>query len=413
MKTTLSLSIALFVAGSLAAQTATTVSTTPGNAEQVWYSLQNGVVANAPLDEWDLAFEMAGFTASIRVNTAKGITVYETNAAIADWDAVNSVDTANWTPVWNADSSWSVAALSHGNDLADPDGVNVGWGIYNMVTHVIQGSKIYALQMPDASWKKLKINSLAAGTYNFTYADLDGANAHTEDLVKANFSGKNFGYFSFATNSTLDREPLTTDWDLLFTKYTGFVPTPYGVAGVLQNKDVTALQVDGVPTADAEWTSAPLSDASNIIGSDWKSYDFNQGAYTVVGDRTYFVKDVAGNIWKLVFTAYGGSATGDMSFNQEMVSATGVAEQAAHTGTLIVAPNPVIDGQARLVVDVPGKEGVLSVYNAAGQVVLQQSFSGLDGLGSRNLDVSGLQKGMYVMRLNGTGFNAVGKLVIE
>jgi hypothetical protein len=80
---------------------------------------------------------------------------------------------------------------------------------------------------------------------------------------------------------------------------------------------------------------------------------------------------------------------------------------------LIVAPNPVIDGQARLVVDVPGKEGVLSVYNAAGQVVLQQSFSGLDGLGSRNLDVSGLQKGMYVMRLNGTGFNAVGKLVIE
>jgi|JI10StandDraft_1071094.scaffolds.fasta_scaffold140188_2 hypothetical protein len=413
MKNTIFLALAMVASGLLSAQTPVTVSTQAGNAQQVWYSLQNGEVASAPQAEWDLAFEMTGFSSSIRVNTAKGLVVYETLAATSAWDAVNSVDSANWIRVENSDTSWSVSALNNGNNLLDPDGFNVGWGDYNIATHVIVGSKIYVIDMAGAGWKKLRINSLANGIYSFTYANIDGSEAHDSELIKTEFTGKNFGYWSFSTNGTLDREPLTTDWDLLFTKYTGFVPTAYPVSGVLQNKAVTALQVDGVPPTDANWLDGLYSTEMNIIGSDWKAYDFDLNQYTITADRTYFVKDVPGNIWKLVFTGYGGSATGDMSFNQELVSAVGIGEQNAQQGTLIASPNPVTNGQAQLIVDVPAQNGMLSVLNMAGQKMMQEQWSGLNGLSTRTLDVSGLAKGLYILRFDTTNTTFTGKLVIE
>ena len=414
MKNTTPFYLALMAAGTLSAQTPVTVSTQAGNAQQVWYSLQNGEAGNAPLAEWDLAFEMTGFSSSIRVNTAKGLVVYETPEAISAWDNVNSVDTANWTRVENADTSWSVSALNNGNDLAEPDGFNVGWGDYNIATHVIVGSKIYAIQLADGTtWKKLRINSLANSIYSFTYANLDGSEPQEATLNKSGFTGKNFGYWSFTTNATLDREPPTADWDLLFTKYTGFVPTAYPVSGVLQNKEVTAFQVDGVPTVNAEWQSAPFLSGMNIIGSDWKSYDFDLNAYTIVADRTYFVKDLSGNVWKLVFTAYGGGATGDMSFNQELVSAVGINERSAHQGSLTTYPNPVTNGVAQLIVDVPAHEGTLRVFNATGQQMMQQQWTGLSGLNARTIDVSGLAKGLYIVRFDGADSSTTGKLVIE
>ena len=68
----------------LFAQTAETVSTHAGSTDQVWYSLQNGEAGRQALSNWDLAFEMAGFTSSIRVNTAKGLLVYETPNALTN-----------------------------------------------------------------------------------------------------------------------------------------------------------------------------------------------------------------------------------------------------------------------------------------------------------------------------------------
>lgn len=416
MKKTILLLSAACLSAWTQAQTPVTVSTHAGNADQVWYSLQNGEVGRAPLNEWDLAFEMTGFSSSIRVNTAKSLVVYETPIAIADWDGLQSADStdvAGWTRVENSDSSWSVSALNHGNNLDDPDGFNVGWGDYSIATHVIAGSKIYAIRFPDATWKKLRINYLANGIYSFTYSNLDGTDLYDEELVKTDFTGKNFGYWSFTTNTTLDREPATVSWDLLFTKYTGFVPTAYGVSGVLQNKNVKALQVNGVPNAEADWNSAPFSANMNILGSDWKRYDFDLNQYSVATDTTYFVKDLPGNIWKIVFTGYGGGANGDMSFNQELVSSVGIGENTRHQGTLITYPNPVSNGQAQMIVDVPAREGVLRIFNTTGQQMGQQQWSGLSGLTTRTIDVSNLAKGVYMVRFDAANSSSTGKLVIE
>lgn len=413
MKTRLTLIAACVMAGNLMAQTPVTISTAPGNAEQVWYSLLNGEVGSGALNDWDLAFEVTGLTAGIRVNTAKGMVAYETPFTFAQWDALTSPDPNAWTRVDNDVTRWDMGALNHGNNMDLPTGYNVGWGQYNPANHQMQGNRVYAIMLPDSTWKKLRINSVISGTFSFTYAAIDGSGSHDASFNKSAFAGKNFAYWSFATNAAMDREPATTTWDLVFTKYTDFVPTPYNVAGVLQNRSVTALQVDGVPTAAAEWTSAPFSTDINIIGSDWKAYDMNAGAYTIVPDRTYFVKDIPGNIWKIIFTGYGGGANGNMNFTQELASAVGIKDRAAQEGTLVPYPNPVSNGEARMIVDVPGKEATVVVFNAAGQQVLRQQWGGLSGLTERSLDVHALPRGMYTVRLSGPAFSTAAKLAVE
>lgn len=394
------------------AQTPVTVSTSPQNADQVWYSLANGEVERAPLAEWDLAFELSGFTSSIRVNTARGLAVYETPLDTSEWNDVLAADPDNWTPIHNSEETWVVGALNHGNDLDLPEGVNMGWGNYDQATHFIMGTRIYAILFPDNSWKKLLIRSLISNVYTFTVANLDGTDSHTGTLNKQLYPNRNFAYFSLGTNAIMDREPPRTSWDLLFTKYTSFVPTAYGVAGVLQNKGVTALQVNDVPTDEAIWTDAGFSANMNVLGADWKNLNA-EFQYEIVGDTTYFVKDVPGNIWKIVFTGYGGGATGDISFNQEMVSSVGISEQGTAQGSVLVYPNPVTDGQAQVMLDLPAANSVARVFNATGQQMLEQQWSGHNGLSIRTLDVHGLAKGIYLLRIDTDRSNTTAKLVID
>lgn len=411
MKKTLLLLTVSGLLGSLHAQTPVTVSTHPANADQVWYSLLNGEVGRAPLADWDLAFEMTGLTAGVRVNTAKGTVVYETPYTFAQWDQLTAPDEAAWTRVDNEVTRWDFGALNHGNDMDAPDGYNVGWGVYNPANHHMNGDKVYALAMPDGSWKKLRMNSVINGTFSFTYANLDGTGAQDASLNKAQYAGRNFAYWSFTSNAALNMEPANATWDLLFTKYTDFVPTPYNVAGVLQNRNVTALQVNGVPTADAQWTDGPFSTDINVIGSDWKRY--SGGGYAIAPDTTYFVKDVPGNIWKIIFTGYGGGATGDMSFTQELMSAAGVQETGVAQGTLLIAPNPATAGPVQVLVDVPGGQGVLRVTNAAGQQVATAQWSGIHGLAVRTLDAGSLPAGLYMLRFETPVAVATAKLLVQ
>lgn len=403
---------AALLPAALLAQTTVTVSAGPGNAQQAFYSLPNGIVGTAPLAEWDLAFEIAGYTSSILVNTARGINAYETGAAPAQWASVNTANTAAWTPIYNAETSWSTGALNNGNNLSEPDGLNVGWGLYNMTTHIIAGNKVYVLEMPGGAYLKLRINSLASGVFDFTYADLDGTNEHNHTVVKSAYLGKNFAYWNLSTHTALDREPATASWDLLFTKYTAFVPTAYGVTGVLQNKGVEALQVDGVPVADAEPWSGTFSADINIIGSDWKTYNAGAMAYEYAQDRTYFVKDQAANIWKLVFTGYGGSANGNITFTQELYSLAGVDEAAAPASTIAVYPNPV-QGVAQLVVDAPAGSYRIEVLDMAGRAARTERFTAGGGLSRIAIDAAALTPGLYQVRLVGDRPMAAARLVVQ
>ncbi len=396
----------------LSAQTQVTISTGPSNTLQTFYSLQSGVQGAAPLAEWDLAFEITGFSSSILVNTAKGMIVYQASTSLSDWDAVNAPDTDNWILLHNSESDWSSGALTYGNNLSEPDGFNVGWGLYNIITHTIAGNKIYVIDDGQGNFRKLRINSLQTGTYAFTYADLDGSNEHQGTVNKTAFAQRNFAYWSMDTHTVMDREPITGTWDLLFTKYIGFIPEAYALTGVLQNKNIEALEVDGVPTDDADPWGAPFSTEINTIGADWKMFNMTTFQYEYADDRTYFVKDQQGAIWKLIFTGYGGSANGDITFTQELFSATTIPENAL-IGSVSAFPNPVTDGRLNLVVD--GLDGpfALTVYDAQGRSVLREGPLTLMGVTMHSMDVGMFPSGVYTVQLQGDRALAMTRFVVQ
>lgn len=391
MRSSLLLASVLLVRG-LHAQTPVTVSIAPGYADQVWYSLQNGVVGTAPVNNWDLAFEIQGFTASVLVNTQKaGVEAVKSPFSIADWNSVDTTGLSTWPRAHNADTSWSFGALNQG-PFADE--FDLGWGNYNMITHVVAGDTIFLIHLANGSWRKLRIDGLATGTYTFTHANLDGSDELVGQINKAAYSTKNFAYWDLETHAAVDREPANDSWDLTFVKYVAFIPQPYGVTGVLQNKGIEVARAAGVPPADADWTSAAYSAHINTIGFDWKRFDMQTFQWVIEDSLSYFVKDLGGNVWHVAFTGFGGSTSGTIDFTQELVSATGLAER-DRPADLRLWPNPTPDGT--FTIDA-GEARILGleVLDSSGRLV--RSLGALSAV-PFTMELGGLGAGSYTVRL--------------
>ena len=389
-----------------------TVSTAPGSTDQVWFKLQDDASTTRALAEWDLAFEInGGFSAAVLANTAKGLELYHAPYAVGEWSALDTNGLGNgWLQLHNSETDWSVGALGQG--LSGE--YDLGWGQYNMITHVVVGDSIYVVKLSSGAWKKLRIDALAGGVYSFTFANLDGTAEQTGTVNKADHAGKNFVYWSLESNALIDREPESADWDLLFTRYITNIGMWYGVTGVLQNKGVQVVQVNGQPPAEVDYDFVePFAPEINTIGYDWKTFDMGTFTYVVDDSLTYFVKDVPGNIWKVVFTAFGGSATGDVSFSKELVSAVGVQENTAGGGQLLVFPNPVTDGRAQFLIDAKATNAALSIIDPSGRVVMKQHLGALSGMSQRTIDVSGLPPGLYSIRSDPAGVLLTTRLVIQ
>ena len=188
----------------------------------------------------------------------------------------------------------------------------------------------------------------------------------------------------------------------------------YGVTGVLQNKGVRVLQVDGLPPAQvSDAFAGTYSNWINTIGYDWKSFNMGTFQYDVNDSLTYFVQDVPGNIWKLVFTAFGGSSTGDISFNKELVSAAAVGEAHDTSPIVVVFPNPATTGITNVLIDVDGSTATLRVIDRGGRIVLERTESGLHGATIRTVDVGSLAPGLYAITVDAMDQHRVGKLIVE
>ncbi|MDX9750927.1 MAG: HmuY family protein [Flavobacteriales bacterium] len=409
MQRPLLLSTLLLITATASAQETVTISTNAQNADQVYYSLANGIMATRPLAEWDLAFEITGFTSSILVNTAKGNKVYHVGPA-GDWDATTAATPEAWTALANSETSWNAGALTHGAD----GGFNLGWGTYDMDTHIVTGTELFAIELAGGTWKKLRIDGLVTGTYHFTYADIDGSDEQTGTLVKTAFQDKVFGYWDLSAHAAVDREPAAAQWGLLFTKYLSDLGgTMYPVAGVLHNKGVQVAQLDGVDPVSVYHAQAEgqYSSDINTIGSDWKT--FNGSAYVYADDRVYYVKGVDGALWKLIFTGYGGGATGTMTFTQELVSAVSVNDIARSNGQVMVHPNPTMDGRAQLVLDVPAEQAMLTVHDLAGRAVFAEQLTGIGTLTVRTIDLAHAGAGAYVVRVEHERGVATTRLIVQ
>ncbi|MCT4582716.1 MAG: T9SS type A sorting domain-containing protein [Flavobacteriales bacterium] len=391
-----------------AQQVSDMISTGAGNSNAVFYSLEDGEVSNITNEDWDLAFNTSIFGVDIRINDGKGVQLYTyPNGDTSDFATVDTAGISGWSQNYNSSESWDYGAF---NTTANGSSFDYGWGAYNPTTHYVTGDSVYVIKTLAGNYKKIWIQTLANGHYNYKYANLDNSNTVSESIQLSNYSDKNYFYYSLDNGTVIDREPATGTWDFVAMKY--LAPQPQGgyypSTGILMNRGLKTREARNVSTATALWSDYTEEEAIDVIGFDWKSFDFSTYSYIMEDDLSYFVTDRAGNIWHIIFTAFGGSTNGNIEFTKEMISAVSIEEN--NGINLGLYPNPA-SNQVTFLYELEN-DAVITIYDLQGKTVYNNEFYGA-GFNQQTIDVSFLNSGIYNVMIQSENRVGTQKLVIE
>ena len=396
----------------LNAQVTETVSVGAGYANDVYYSLENDEVKSIDRANWDIAFQVSGMGSTIRTNGANGIELYNyENGDTSHWASLDTAGISGWKKYYNSDTSWSKGAFSetaHGM-------LDLGWGKYSMMTHYVTADSLFVLKLANGGYKKLWIDRLASGVYYFKHADLDGSNEKSDTLRKSDYVDRNFGYYSLQNGTKADREPDNKSWDLVFGKYAKEVAPGYvmGVTGVLVNGGVSVNEVSGFAVANSDTLNTSFSSNIAEIGYNWKALNYATMEYAAEDSLTYFVKSVVGDIWKVVFTGFEGSSTGNFMFTKEKMIALSL-EEGQSISKLEIYPNPATDFVNIVFNQKEGSPLQLNLYDLSGKLVHAESLNEAKaGVNQQNLNVSNLPKGMYVLSINSLHGNVQQTIIVK
>ena len=335
----------------MVAQDIVQVSVGPDYTSQAYYTLSNDNITSLVNDSWDLAFTTGTFDAGVHYNEA----IKSAMGALVPTLALYLAPTNNFDDVidvsdlvdslYNPDKSWDYGAF---NSVRNPDNlVDFGWGMYNPATHVVEGNKVFVLKLRDDRWKKIRIESLANGILTVKYADLDGGNEKAIEINKTNYSASPLALFSFET------ENLTTgpaNWDLLFTRYVseqdagGGNIVQYPVTGALSGRNVEVAEARDIDPIDVDHEDFidSLKTDIDIIGWDWKRFDLGAFKWILDDRRAYFIKTPSSRLWKIFFTEFAGSRTGNIVFDKtDLGQLTAVENDQGNFVDFGVFPNPV------------------------------------------------------------------------
>ena len=259
-------------------------------ANQIYYDLEtNSIIRQNNREIWDLAFEAGDNGFHILLNESRIM-----SAALS-----NETDITALT---------SDAGLSYHWDFhtGNLDSTAIGdWQSSGKVYVIDLGTSLTGSNLGK---KKLKVLSVSNVEYQIEFADLNSTSIQTFIIPKSTTAG--FTYFSMTGSGSLkDIEPDKGTWDLIFTAYCHVFDehTPYSVVGVLSNRFGVKVQEVSIPFADLKYTDIVESDFEervNVMGYDWKTYDFDNGTYVVNSNRTFIVKTILGRYYKMRFVDY-------------------------------------------------------------------------------------------------------------
>lgn len=374
-----------------------------GYSEQVFYSLKNGVIKNAST-KWDLAFEVSGFGSGIRINEGFGNVIYSyPKGTKTAWETVDTSGFSSWKAIHNSDVDWSLGALNQ-NPANDYD---LGWGVYNAITHVVEGDSIFILKTTKGVFKKLLIVKLASGTYTFKYADLDGQNEKTVEIKKSDYNTKNFVYFSFEKEEILDLEPAKDSWDLVFMKYNAEIQpgVHYVVTGVLLNNGVKAQKEKNVihPFTHALDTSL-FQSSINTVGYNWKT--FNGSGFVIEDSIVFFLQDRNKKNWRFVFTRFDGSSTGKVVLNKQEDVLSAFENELNGEQKINIYPNPSTANQSvRIEFGNIVPESFLEIVTLNGKPIFSAQVK-------NDVDLPVLEAGIYLITISNSTSRTQQKLIV-
>ena len=411
MKTRLIFSIFSFllVHSTYSQETTVNLSLGAAYANQVYYKLGTQTETSLTANSWDLAFlRTSSMSHGIRVNGGIGIEVFEAANEASKWSTINIINEATWEKLYNSDTERVNGAFMKGS-------ATYGWGEYNSTTHHITGTIIYVLKYADGSYKKFICEDFYGG-YTIKYASWDGS-AWSEDksavIPNSNNSAHTYNYFSLQSDSEVIIEPAVSDWDFVFTKYYTDVSTmKYNVTGLLSSDNITVATATGDDAPGASY-----SEAINTIGYNWKSYNNAARTYEVDSELKFYVKDKDEKIYKMYFTEFEGGSTGNLAFKFKDVTETLSIEEVGESVAFGIYPNPVsFDKKINIIFDVNRvnkNENKVEIYNLSGQRVLKTSVTNALGFYDKEISLSNLNSGIYMLKFSSGNYQKTKKIVIQ
>lgn len=390
-----------------------TVSVGAGYANQQWYSLANDEQGSSPKNNWDIAFETSNQGSSIHINSSTGVELWVHPTAVAtDFTTLDTTGLSTWSKLYNSNQTWEIGAFNQAANLSDP--FDLGWGAYNMITHTVEGNRVFMVKLSGNIYRKIIIENLAGGVYNFRFASIDNSIDVSQSITKSTYNTKNFVYFSLLNNQLIDREPASLNWDITFTQYIEFIPSAYLVTGILHNKDIESVKAQPVvdPSSYNDWQSQTFSTNINTVGYDWKSFNMGTFQWEFSDSTVYFVKDRDDNIWKLIFTGFGGSSTGNYIFSKENVTTVGIDDNEKNNLILNVYPNP---STTSIQVTYHTKEvsTKIKLIDVTGKIILTKNIINQGDLNQEFIDVSTISKGIYILAITSGNNTSTQKLIIQ
>ena len=386
MKRIVSISIFLAAASFLSAQ-ADSVLTLDTN--EVFYQLDVGNSTFVDNQSWDLALTVQPVDVSIQVNEGKGLELFKASDNFSDWATLDT-SMMSWVNLYNSSEDWVDGAFN----VAGSGHPDYGWGTYNMISHALSGTRLFILKLADGTYKKFKIEGMTVdGIYTFTHANLDGSAEVTQTLDKANYPGKDFVYYSVASNSIADLQPANDSWELVFTKYMAPIQAGpsisyYPVSGIKVNDGIEIAQREGIPSESDDMTNLTWSTSISEIGYDWKSFNRTTFQYDIQDSLAFFVKLTDGDVWKLVFTDYAGSGQGKYVFTKELVQGGSISVEDIKKESIRIYPNP-----SKGILRFSEPVSKLELFNISGQLVFSQEAIDAEA------DLSHISSGTYLARL--------------
>ena len=264
---------------------------------QIYYDLNgNEEVTGSSIYDWDLSFESSTGGWIIRLNSALFMLAGNSNdtlfsAELIMDDLEMKFDKSDGNPDSTAIGKWY--------EISDDS----SWS-YRHVYLVDRGSDKEGMTLGQ---KKVQFDILG-DAYIMHYANTD--NSQDTTVLINRDPAMDQVYYSFE-EGIVNIAPLPNQWSLLFTKYTTMLVTdegedyPYLVVGVLLNPNGVAAARDTIHDfMDIEADSIrglEYTTQADVIGYDWKYYDFDEGVYTIVPDMNYVIRDTDGFFYKLRF----------------------------------------------------------------------------------------------------------------
>jgi hypothetical protein len=401
-----------------------------GQTNDVFYNLATGAKTAQNNANWVLALSnQGGQKGAIYTNTRAGILCFNPHKPISAWATISLADTATAVQQYNQDSCWYLGSF---NASMDGTAFDYGWGSYaGAPTHNVNGDSVFIVKQ-GTNFLKVRIDSLGGFTKNWTITvGAIGAPLPDQTLTFAagtKFAASNFIYVNvlqappptyFAIVDTA-REPATTSWDFVGTKYKKllFIPQPFpqNYTGILSNGKVTSAQINNI-TLDSvinTYTTATYSKKTNVIGADWKVFNQPLSKYEI-NDSTnsYVMIGNDGSYYQIAFdsTSYPLGTTKIIFKKRKIQNPTAISEVNNFATAIGVYPNPTT---ADITITAQSKQNVaaqLSVTNVLGKTIITKNIAVNQGLNAWSLPTQSLPAGHYILSIRGTQFAASSQFV--